>query len=307
MSATGAPNRTKIIQISDPHFGTTTEAKKQALLDSIHEIEPNLILLSGDITQRATEEQFHEARAFVEKLAPIDVITVPGNHDISLWNVAKRLLNPYGDFKHAFGGKLDHRWAKGSIEVIGLNSTSSFRHTQGDLLDADFEKLKSFSPDTSVRLLMFHHPMDCAKHIDSKNLLKNSSIALKRFEEANIDIILGGHVHDPLARLSDKRYEGITRPIILSVAGTCLSSRTRYAAPNSFNFIDVYAHAAVAPGLVREADIRIHRYDMSVEGKFSACLEARFARNNTGVWRDVENPTEISKALDPVDAKVPVV
>ncbi len=275
--------RTKIIQISDPHFGTTTEEKKTALVNAIREIAPDLVLLSGDITQRATSAQFFEARQFSERLAPLDIITVPGNHDISLLNVAKRLLNPYGGFKAVFGGQLDHRWSKGSIEVLGLNSTSMFRHTQGDLLEKDLQKLSSYSKESTVRLLMFHHPMDCAKEVDAKNLLKNSETALKRFEAAHIDIVLGGHIHDPLARLSNKRYRDVVRPMILSVAGTCLSSRTRSGAPNSFNYIDVQSQK-IDGGC--EASIQIHRYDLSIEKHFIPVLESRFVRNRDGQWSD---------------------
>ena len=84
-----------LLQISDPHFGTEQAPVVDALLTLAHAQRPDLVVLSGDITQRARRAQFAAARRFVERLAPSALLAIPGNHDIPLFNPVARLLWPY--------------------------------------------------------------------------------------------------------------------------------------------------------------------------------------------------------------------
>ena len=97
---------TTLLQISDPHFGTERAPAVQALLRLAREQAPDVVVLSGDITQRARRSQFDAARAFIDELQPPALVAIPGNHDIPLFNVIARMFTPYANYVHAFGDNL---------------------------------------------------------------------------------------------------------------------------------------------------------------------------------------------------------
>lgn len=268
---------TRIVHISDPHFGTTTDQKISALVEKIKELKPDAIALSGDITQRAHHNQFFAAKEFCQSLADFKIVAVPGNHDIPLFNLPARALLPYFHFKNTFGFPLNSQLNLGVVELLGLNTTHPKRHIQGELYHREILRLSNFTAKAKVRIVMFHHPLDCAQKTDEKNLLINGQDALPHLEKAQVDIVLSGHIHDPLARLSSDRYPQGQRPMVLAVAGTCLSSRTRSGAPNSFNFLEI--------SNLENLDLKIVRYDLTNAGQFQPLSEVQFRRDNILGWR----------------------
>lgn len=269
----------RIVHLSDSHFGTILPGVEEGLLATLHSLKPSLVLLTGDITQRARASQFRAAKEFVAKLEPYPCIAVPGNHDIPLFNIGARLLNPYGQFRKLFKDLLEKDYVANGVRVTGLNSTSRWRHVQGDFnIERIKKRLCPPHENVKVRIAAFHHPMDCAKGVDEKNLLCNRNDTIRALDEASIDLVVGGHVHDPYITLSGVRYPFIERKMILSVAGTCLSWRTRKGAPNSFNLIDVEPDAEPGPKL------KVTRYDSRENKLYTPELEHRFQRNGREGW-----------------------
>lgn len=270
-------SRLRIAHLSDPHFGTLRPGVCESLLEVLRELKPDLILLTGDITQRATAAQFREAHAFAQELKPVPTICVPGNHDIPLFSIFGRLFDPYRGFRRHFKYKLEKDHVQGDVVVTGLNSASRWRHVQGHFNLRRVEKrLTEKSDRAQVRILAFHHPVDCAKPQDEKNLLKDAEASMELFGRHGIDLIVGGHIHDPYVSLSNVRYPKTGRNMVIAVAGTCLSSRTRKGAPNSFNLIDVNTESVPRLGIVR--------YDLRVDGRFSPQSTHRFVRIDENGW-----------------------
>lgn len=267
----------RVAHLSDPHFGTIRMGVGEGLLNILREVQPALILLTGDITQRARVDQFKAAKYFIDQIGSAAVIAVPGNHDISLENIYERIFHPYKGYENIFKQKLDQNIVLKDLCITCLNSTSRWRHIQGDFQHSYLEK--QFQENYShckVRIVAFHHPMDCAKHIDDKNLLKGRNDAIALFDRHNVDMVVGGHIHDPYVNLSSARYPHIQRKIILSVAGTCLSSRTRSGAPNSFNLIDI--NTDLIP------KITLTRFDMDSTFHFMQKEIYNFSRDSTLSW-----------------------
>lgn len=259
-------SRLKIAHLSDPHFGTILPGVQEGLLQTLSDLKPDLVLLTGDITQRAWREQFKAAKEFTHQLKPTPVIAVPGNHDIPLFNIFVRFFNPYWGFKKLFKDQLEKDFVHGDVVVTGLNSTSRWRHVQGDFkIDRLEKRLKSRKSDVpggpKVHIAAFHHPVDCRKPSDEKNLLKDRDRAMALFDEHGVDLIIGGHIHDPYVTLSKVRYPQTKRSMIIGVAGTCLSWRTRPGAPNSFNWIEVDTTSG--------SRIKITRFDQREDKKFT--------------------------------------
>ncbi len=272
-------SKLRIAHLSDPHFGTILPGVREGLLATLAEVKPDLVLLTGDITQRARASQFAQALAFTEALSPVPAIAVPGNHDIPLLNIFARIFHPYQGFKTLFKDQLEKDFIYGDVVVTGLNSTSKWRHVQGDFDLTRLEgRLQESQHAAKVRIAAFHHPMDCAKPSDEVNLLRGRNEAMALFEKYRIDLAIGGHIHDPFVGLSSARYPHTNRTMVIGVAGTCLSWRTRPGAPNSFNLIDV--DATVTPTLT------FTRYDQRANLRFSVERSARFARRDESGWID---------------------
>ncbi|CAM4377032.1 Calcineurin-like phosphoesterase domain-containing protein [Bordetella tumbae] len=190
---------TRILHLSDTHFGTEREPVLQALLRLAGEWQPDLVLLSGDITQRARHGQFAAARRFVQALQR-PVLAVPGNHDIPLFNVLARWLNPYGGYRRAMGPVLEPAVEMPGLLAIGVNSTRPGRHKNGQVdrrqVDRVVQRLKKSSADC-LRIVVLHHPVRAAVESDQRNLLIGREWAVPAWIEAGVDLILGGHIHLP--------------------------------------------------------------------------------------------------------------
>jgi 3',5'-cyclic AMP phosphodiesterase CpdA len=267
----------RIAHLSDMHFGTVVPQVAEAVIERIHSLKPDLILVTGDISQRAREVQFREARKFLDQFAPIPMISLPGNHDIPLFNIFTRLFFPYFGYTKYFKGRLDGIYSHNDIEILTLNSTDRFRHVQGALdLKQLKEELVAFKADAKLRIVAFHHPMDCKKGVDEKNLLINRAQAIQLFEKYKVDLVLGGHIHDPITRTTVIRYPSLKRSFVLSVAGTTTSYRTRRFAPNSFNIYDLTTDSPVS--------LKFSRYEFAENSGFQVAHTELFRRDKAGTW-----------------------
>lgn len=267
----------KIAQISDPHFGTIRDGLEETLRQALFAFNPDLVLITGDITQRARTAQFRSAKKFIDSLKPLTVFAVPGNHDIPLYNLPLRFLDPYRGFRRHFFRKTTNSITIDGVKVFALNSTDRWRHIQGELHEGLEIILNDSSADAPFKIAAFHHPMDCAKPGDEKNLLKNGEQALHVFNRAGIDLIVGGHIHDPFVNLSTTRYPQVPRSMVIAVAGTCLSWRTRSDSNNSFNQIEF----DLTKG---QPEMTIARMDLGDDHLFHAVEIKRFTRDLKRNW-----------------------
>jgi len=267
----------KIAHLSDPHFGTILPGVREGLLATLRNLKPDLILLTGDITQRARRTQFRGAKHFTHEMKPTPVIAVPGNHDIPLYNAMARFFYPYWGFKNLFKDQLEKDFVFGDVLVTGLNSTSKWRHVQGAFDLARLERrLEEHKDKPKVHIAAFHHPMDCAKPVDEKNLLKENDKVIDIFDRHGVDLMISGHIHDPYVTLSKVRYPNTKRSMIIGVAGTCLSWRTRKGAPNSFNWIEV--------DTTNTPRLSFTRYDQRDDMLFTVESAHHFQRPDNSGW-----------------------
>jgi 3',5'-cyclic AMP phosphodiesterase CpdA len=237
-----------IIQISDPHFGTEQPPVVQALATMIRAQQPDLLVLSGDITQRARSHQFRAARAFMQSLGPVPLLAIPGNHDIPLFNVAARLFAPYAGYRAAFGRELEPEFENDDVLALTVNTTRPYRHADGEVSERQIERIArrlQTARLTQLRLVITHQPVCVTRPEDRKNLLHGHQQAIRRWSDAGADLILGGHIHLPYVCALHESHEGLRRHAWAVQAGTALSSRVRHGAPNSVNLIrhEADAHA----------------------------------------------------------------
>lgn len=226
----------RILHLSDPHFGTEQGHVLQAVLQLAKSQAPDLVLLTGDITQRARRSQFAAARRFVDQL-PAPVLTVPGNHDIPLFNLFSRLFTPFGNYRRVFGKVLEPEFESDSLLVIGVNTARAANHIDGEVSCQQIERvarrLGEARPE-QLRIIMQHHPVCAAEQSDLSNLLIGREQAIPAWVDAGLDLLIAGHIHLPYVRPLTGTGERIGWT---AQAGTALSQRVRGSVPNSVNLI----------------------------------------------------------------------
>ncbi len=226
---------TRLLHLSDPHFGTEQPDVVQALLAFAQAQRPSLVVLSGDITQPARRSQFAAAQRFVAALdAP--VLAVPGNHDIALFNLFTRLLRPYAAFSHVFGSDLEPVLESADWLVLGVNTTRRWRHKNGEVSAQQIARVAARLQQaraSQLRVVVVHQPVAVTQAGEAHNLLRGHAPALKTWALAGADLVLGGHIHLPYVM----RVPGLGRPLWAVQAGTAVSSRTRQGGPNSVNLL----------------------------------------------------------------------
>ena len=239
---------TILLQVSDPHFGTEREPVVAALERFAHDLRPDVLLLSGDITQRATHRQFRAARAFVDRLRVPEVMAIPGNHDIPLFNLAARLFSPYGHYERSFGRDLEPQFEDDDVLVIALNTTRWYRHADGEVSTAQIERVVrrlEQARSAQWRIVVVHQPVAVTLAQDRENLLRGHEVAVRRWAATGVDLIVGGHIHLPFVLALHERWPALSRPVWAVQAGTAVSDRVRRGADNSVNVFRIGAAARI--------------------------------------------------------------
>jgi 3',5'-cyclic AMP phosphodiesterase CpdA len=243
-----------VLHISDTHFGTEQPPVVEALRALAHELRPEVVVLSGDITQRARRAQFAAARAFCDSLRVPHLLTLPGNHDIPLYNVFARLLDPYGGYRAAFGGDLAPELELRDLLVIGVNTTRPSRHKDGEVSHHQIRhvcrQLARARAD-QLRIVVTHQPACVMREEDEKDRLHGGEDAVQAWARAGADIVLGGHIHLPFVSDVCSQVENAGRSLYCLQAGTATSHRVRHGSPNSVNVIRWEAPAAGAARMCR--------------------------------------------------------
>lgn len=241
-----------LLQISDTHFGTEQSPVVEALVALAASQRPDLLVLSGDITQRARRAQFDAAGVLVRRLG-LPLLAVPGNHDIPLFDLWTRLTRPYARYRAAFGQGLAPVHASDELLVIGVNTTRAWRHKHGEVsaaqVDQVAERLRAAAP-RQLRVVVVHQPVAVLREDDRVDLLRGHRLALARWAEAGADLVMGGHIHLPYVLPLGE----LARPIWAVQAGTAVSSRVRAGVPNSVNLLRWPADGAPARCAVEQWD-----------------------------------------------------
>lgn len=230
----------KLLQISDPHFGTAQPPVMEALVALARQQRPDVLVLSGDITQRATATQFREARAFCERLQIPQMLALPGNHDIPLFNPWQRLVTPYARYLQAFGPELEPVLDTAWLQLSTVKTTRRWRHKNGEVSARQIERvvarLRRAAP-AQLRVVVVHQPVMVLRAEDEHDRLRGWEAAVRAWAAAGADIVMGGHIHLPYVCELSSCVNDLPRRLWCVQAGTALSSRIRREAPNSVNLL----------------------------------------------------------------------
>jgi 3',5'-cyclic AMP phosphodiesterase CpdA len=235
-----------IVHLSDIHFGRVDGRVVTSLVHAIERARPDLIAVSGDLTQRARRAQFRQARMFLDRL-PFPVLVVPGNHDVPLFNLAARFLDPFRGYRRHIQHDLEPAFETAGMIAVALNSARAFPfHGGGRLNEAQVvraaARLKS-APREAVRIVVTHHPFDLPASHGPEHLIGRSTMAMRQLADAGADVFLAGHLHVSHVGHSAERYQIAGHSALVVQAGT-MSTRQR-GEPSTINVLRIAA-AAIA-------------------------------------------------------------
>jgi 3',5'-cyclic AMP phosphodiesterase CpdA len=238
---------TRILQISDLHFGPPFVPRvAEALLRTIPDLSPDVVVVSGDITQRAKRQQFKEARAFFDQLAPVPVLVIPGNHDVPLYRVVERLFKPHALYREIICDDLNPVMEVGNVVLVGLDSTAPRRSISNGRIFLDqlrhVEKTLEKVPQDKVRIIVAHHHFAPGHDRVIDIGMPKTRRAIDCFVEHKVEMILGGHLHRAYIGNSLDFFPGHHRDrgVIIVQCGTTTSRRGkgRERDENTMNLVE---------------------------------------------------------------------
>ena len=271
----------RLIHLSDLHFGAHDERLVEAVEHCVAKERPDLVVISGDFTQRARTEQFQEACRFLGRLRDSghEVLAVPGNHDVPLYDVLRRFLSPLTRYRRYIDDMLCPFHEIDGVTVLGINTARSFTfkdgrvsHDQIDFIRQTFER----SDPNAMRVLVTHHPLFALQVGEEMTpAAGRSGLALDAIGDAGVDLLLAGHNHH--AAIHDAR-DLVTRagPALVVQAGTATSVRVREQ-PQSFNRIDIDGNSVTLTVLIWN-------------GSEFVAEDSKTFRQEDGRWRSAGSP-----------------
>jgi len=234
----------RLLHLSDLHFGAHEPELVEAVEARVHEEKPDLVVISGDFTQRAKTEQFKEACAFLTRLkdAGQELLGVPGNHDVPLYDVLRRFLSPLTRYKRYIDDTLCPYHELDGAVVLGINTARSLTFSDGRISHEQMEFIRrTFERSRDLpRILVTHHPLFALPVGDGPELGKpvgRHELALQAIADAGVDILLAGHNHRASSH-SARDLATRAGPALVIQAGTATSYRLRDE-EQSFNRIDI--------------------------------------------------------------------
>jgi 3',5'-cyclic AMP phosphodiesterase CpdA len=262
-----------LAHLSDLHFGRVDPHLLAPLTRRLHALAPHVVVVSGDLTQRAKSAEFRDARRFLDAL-PGTVLAVPGNHDVPLYNLFQRFFRPLAKYRRYISAETEPAYVDDEIAIVGLNTARSAVFKGGRVNAAQLSRIAgSFSALARgvVKIVATHHPFDLPPGHDVRARGGRARHAMDAFAACGADLLLAGHLHASHVADTAERYPIGDYSALVVQAGTATSVRGRGEA-NSFNLLRVEPHR-----------VEIERFAWT-GADFSVASRSSFTRA-AGAWR----------------------
>jgi len=229
----------KVAHISDLHFNRIFPEAERALQEELNKENYRLIILSGDLTQRAYAYQFKRVKRFILGLKN-PLLIIPGNHDIPNINIVRRIFSPFKYYKKTISQALDKVYQDDDLLVIGLNTAKRYPIRNGNISERQIKwaEKKFREGGDRFKMLVTHHPFIRPPHGAYRHIVKGAGAAVKAIKDCGVSVFLSGHFHTAYFGNIKNHFPDIKRDIVTSQAGTAISRRTRTDG-NTFNTIHI--------------------------------------------------------------------
>jgi 3',5'-cyclic AMP phosphodiesterase CpdA len=229
-----------IVHLSDLHFGRTDPTILQPLIDHVRTIGPDVVVVSGDLTQRARRHEFQDAKKFLDAL-PQPQIVVPGNHDVPLYDVFSRFVQPLAKYRRYISADVEPTYMDDEIAVIGVNTARSLTFKSGRVNAEQIARIRKTlcaMDERVIKVIVTHHPFDLPSDHGEEQLVGRAKLAMPTLADCRADLLLAGHLHTSHAGNTYARYPIQDYAALVVQAGTATSVRGR-GETNSFNLIRI--------------------------------------------------------------------
>ncbi len=264
-----------VVHLSDLHFGRTDPAVIEPLLAAVYAQRPDCVVVSGDLTQRATCDEFRQARAFLDRL-PSPQVVVAGNHDVPLYRAWERALSPFGNYRRFINTDLEPSFIDAKIAVLGVNTARAMTFKGGRINLAQMESIRSriaLLPPLTTKVIVTHHPFDLPEVPGKVKLVGRARQAMEVFSSCGVDLLLAGHFHSSQAGDTSNRHDFPGYAALVVQAGTATSTRHR-GEVNTFNVL------RIRHGLIT---VERHAWAAAANGAFLLAQTEQFKREE-GRW-----------------------
>ena len=274
-------NTTRIAHLSDVHFGRIGDpAIVGALVREVNGAGVDLVVVSGDLTQRARKDQFRAARAMLEAFGP-PLVVVPGNHDVPAWwhDPARRVLRPNRKYSQLIGRHFVAQQVvvpegRPAIRAFGLDSAHGLTIKGGRIRKRELVAMGGFfgsGAPADFRVAVVHHHLTRLVALGKHDVARGATRALGAMAQAQVDLVLCGHLHASHVAHVETAQPGGHHRLVIASAGTATSNRSREADGHDVNF---YNWIDVEPA---RFTIRERRYE-APRGQFVSERDTSFTR-----------------------------
>ena len=268
-----------LVHLSDLHFNWIDPDLLGPLTSQLHALAPDLVVISGDLTQRALRSEFQAAKKFLDAL-PLPQLVVPGNHDVPMMNVFSRFMRPLHSYRAIITDDLQPYFEDDEIAVIGVNTARSLTIKNGRINEEQMAHVRDTLgsvDDRKTKIVVTHHPFDLPMDADKHDLVGRATEAINVFAHCKIDLLLAGHLHTVHAGSTSQRYDIGDYAALSIQAGTATSTRTRDE-NNSFNLIRIGETTVAIDHMSWRADIKIFE-----------CIETETFEHSAAGWAPIDN------------------
>jgi len=224
-----------IAQFSDIHCGHIMfdAALMDSAIDEISQLRPDLVVMAGDLTSEGYAPQFRQAKRYLEKLDDLELLVIPGNHD--LMNVG------FLHFRDAFGKsdrvmRIPFATKDGQPQryatIVAVNSAKP------DLADGEVGHIRydwirqSYEWPDDYRIFVLHHHLVSVPGTGrERNIVWDAGDVLALLTELKVDLVMSGHKHVPNVWQFGE--------MLLVNSGTCSSHRVRGYTRPSYNVLEI--------------------------------------------------------------------
>ncbi len=279
----------RVVQISDLHFGNNDPALLAPLRAAIEKIAPNVLVISGDFVEHATEREFEQARTFIQQL-PKPQIAVPGNHDLAFYNIVRRAAVGLRTYKQYITDDLHPRLEDEELAVFGANTSRLWPLRGGSLSSRQLEELTTdFAavPAAKTRILVTHHPFDLPEGQQRRLIVGHARRSIAKLAPY-VDILLAGHIHLSSTGSTATHYKIAGHAMTFVQAGTAVSNRNK-GEENSFNSLRVLCGSEGGKSVI------VDRFSWVRERSEFCCRQSTEYRLDSEGWARVD-PEKVAEA-----------
>lgn len=235
---------TRLLHVSDVHFGPPHLPRvAEGVLELARQRRPDVVVVSGDLTQRAKPRQFRRAREWVDRM-PVPAVVVPGNHDVPMYRFWERALTPFGAYRRHFSRELEPVHRDDGLVIVGVNTAYNWTIKGGRIRLSrllEVGEMLEGEPDGVIKVVVAHHDLLPPPGAASQRVLANADEAIDVFSAAGVDLVLSGHNHQAYIGTSEVHVAPGGPSVLICHSGTTTSSRGRRCerGVNSCNWIEI--------------------------------------------------------------------